>query len=248
MKVIFHEDFYEVYTSDPAAAAGRMEAVIDVVGSHVDLIKAEAASEADIAAVHTKTHIDHVKGQGLYSIAALAAGGAIQTATLGLKEPALGLIRPPGHHASSNSSWGFCYFNNMAVAIERLKRTNMIESAYVLDIDLHFGDGTENILGGKEYVTVHNCAAGSRDAYMDEVADEMARCQADMIGISAGFDNHKEDWGGTLETDDYREIGRLVRTAARRCGGGCFAILEGGYNHQVLGHNVLVLVEGLSGE
>lgn len=248
MKAIFHEDFYEVYTSDPAAAAGRMEAVMDVVESHVDLIKAEAASEADIAAVHTKAHIDYVKGQGLYSIAALAAGGAIQTATLGLKEPALGLIRPPGHHASSNSSWGFCYFNNMAVAIERLKRTNMIQSAYVLDIDLHFGDGTENILGDKRYVTVHNCAAGSRNAYMDEVADEMAQCQADIIGISAGFDNHKEDWGGTLETDDYREIGRLVRAAARRCGGGCFAILEGGYNHSVLGHNVLALVEGLSGE
>ncbi len=248
MKVIFHEDFYVVYTSDPAAAAGRMEAVMDVVESHVDFIKAEAASEADIAAVHTKAHIDDVKGEGLYSIAALAVGGAIQAATLGLKEPAFGLIRPPGHHASSNSSWGFCYFNNMAVAIERLKQTNMIQSAYVLDIDLHFGDGTENILGDKEYVTVYNCAAGSRDAYMDEVADEMARCQADMIGISAGFDNHKEDWGGTLATDDYREIGRLVRAAARRCGGGCFAILEGGYNHQVLGHNVLALVEGLSGE
>ncbi len=248
MKVIFHEDFYEVYTSDPAAAAGRMEAVMDVVESRVDLIKAEAASEADISAVHTKTHIDYVKGEGLYSISALAAGAAIQAATLGLKEPALGLIRPPGHHASSNSSWGFCYFNNMAVAIERLKRSNMIETAYILDIDLHFGDGTENILGDKGYVTVHNCAAGSRDAYMDEVAREMARCQADMIGISAGFDNHKEDWGGTLATDDYREIGHLVRAAALRCGGGCFAILEGGYNNQVLGHNALALVEGLSGE
>jgi len=248
MKVIFHEDFYEVYTSDPAAAAGRLEAVMDVVESRLDFIRAEAASEADIAAVHTQAHIDHVKGQGLYPIAALAAGGAIQVATLGLKEPAFGLIRPPGHHASSNASWGFCYFNNMAVAIERLKRANMIESAYILDIDLHFGDGTENILGDKGYVTVHNCAAGSRDAYMDEVADEMARCEADMIGISAGFDNHEEDWGGTLATDDYREIGRLVRAAARRYGGGCFAILEGGYNHQVLGHNVLALVEGLSGE
>ena len=248
MKVIFHEDFYEVYTSDPAAAAGRMEAVMDVVESRVDLIKAEAASEADIAAVHTKTHIDHVKGQGLYPITALAAGGAIQTATLGLKEPAFGLIRPPGHHASSNSSWGFCYFNNMAVAIERLKRANMIETAYILDIDLHFGDGTENILGNKGYVTVHNCEAGTRNAYMDEVAREMAQCEADIVGISAGFDNHKDDWGGTLATDDYREIGRLVRAAARRYGGGCFAILEGGYNHQVLGHNVLALLEGLSGE
>jgi acetoin utilization deacetylase AcuC-like enzyme len=81
---------------------------------------------------------------------------------------------------------------------------------------------------------------------MAEVADEMGRCQADIIGISAGFDNHEEDWGGTLATDDYTEIGRLVRAAAERCSGGCFGILEGGYNHQVLGHNVLALIKGLS--
>jgi acetoin utilization deacetylase AcuC-like enzyme len=246
MKVIFHEDFYQVYTYDPAAAAGRMKAVIDVIEPHVEFVTATQASEADIAAVHTESHIDHVRGKGLYPIAALAAGGAIQAATLGLREPSFGLIRPPGHHASSGSSWGFCYFNNMAIALEQLKRGEKIQSAYVLDIDLHFGDGTVNILKNKNYVTIHNLEGNLREAYMDEIADEMEHCQADMIGISAGFDNHEEDWGGTLRTEDYREIGRMVREAAQRSKGGCFAILEGGYNHQVLGHNVMALIEGLS--
>jgi len=247
MKVIFHEDFYQVYTSDPAAAAGRIEAVVEVIEPHVEFVNAEPASEADIAAVHTESHIEHVRGSGLYPIAALAAGGAIQAATFGLTEPCFGLIRPPGHHASSHSSWGFCYFNNMAIALEHLKQTEKIQSAYVLDIDLHFGDGTVNILKNKDYVTVHNMEGNLREAYMDEIADEMEHCQADMIGISAGFDNHEEDWGGTLRTDDYREIGRMVRQAAQRCEGGCFGILEGGYNHQVLGRNVMALIEGLSG-
>jgi acetoin utilization deacetylase AcuC-like enzyme len=76
----------------------------------------------------------------------------------------------------------------------------------------------------------------------------MENCHADVIGISAGFDNHEDDWGGTLFTGDYREIGRMVLHAARRHGGGCFGILEGGYNHQVLGRNVMALIEGLSGE
>jgi acetoin utilization deacetylase AcuC-like enzyme len=75
----------------------------------------------------------------------------------------------------------------------------------------------------------------------------MKHLKADMIGISAGFDNHEDDWGGTLKTEDYREIGRMVREAAERCGGGCFGILEGGYNHRVLGRNVMTLIEGLSG-
>jgi acetoin utilization deacetylase AcuC-like enzyme len=42
-----------------------------------------------------------------------------------------------------------------------------------------------------------------------------------------------------LTTDDYTAMGRMVRNAARRNGGGCFAVLEGGYNHDVLGHNAL---------
>ncbi|RLB16716.1 MAG: histone deacetylase family protein, partial [Deltaproteobacteria bacterium] len=171
---------------------------------------------------------------------------AVMAAEMGLKEPCFGLIRPPGHHASSDSAWGFCYFNNMAIAIEHLKKQARIKTAYVLDIDLHFGDGTVNILGDKGYVIIHNVSASNRDAYIEEVRKEMEGCDADIIGISAGFDNHEHDWGGTLKTSDYREIGRMVRAAATRCNGGCFAILEGGYNHQVLGHNVLALIEGLS--
>jgi len=247
MKVAFREDFYEVYTSDPAAAPGRIEAVAQVLAPAVEFVTSEPASEDDIAAVHTASHIERVRGQGLYTISALAAGGAIQAATLGLKEPSFGLIRPPGHHASSGSCWGFCYFNNMAIALEHLRRKKKIERAYVLDIDLHFGDGTVNILQDEDWVTVHNVISHTREVYMKEVAEEMKRCQADMIGISAGFDNHEQDWGGTLKTDDYQEIGGLVRAAAERCGGGCFGILEGGYNHQVLGHNVLALIRGLSG-
>ena len=55
----------------------------------------------------------------------------------------------------------------------------------------------------------------------------MSACEADIIGISAGFDHHQEDWGGLLATEDYFEIGHMVRNAARRIGGGYFAILEG---------------------
>ena len=130
--------------------------------------------------------------------------------------------------------------------MEHLKRKKKIKSAYVLDIDLHFGDGTVNILKHKDYVTVHNVAASQREAYLAEVGDEMEMCKADVIGISAGLDNHEEDWGGTLSTEDYREIGLMVQKAAKRHAGSCFAILEGGYNHQVLGDNVMALIEGLS--
>ena len=67
----------------------------------------------------------------------------------------------------------------------------------------------------------------------------------DIIGISAGFDNHVNDWGGLLQTEDYHAMGRMVARSARNNGGGCFAILEGGYNHDVIGRNAAALIEGL---
>ena len=247
MKVIFHEDFYKVYTSDPAAERGRMEAIVQTIQSRVEFVTAVPATLSQISAVHTQFHIEHVRRKGPYSAAALAAGGAVQAATLGLTEPCFGLIRPPGHHASAGSAWGFCYFNNMAIALESLKQSKQIQEAYVLDIDLHFGDGNVNILSSKDYVTVCNIDSFDRSAYIDRVTIEMENCHADLIGISAGFDNHKEDWGGLLATEDYQIIGQRVKSAAERNGGGCFAILEGGYNHNVLGQNVMALIDGLSG-
>jgi acetoin utilization deacetylase AcuC-like enzyme len=71
-------------------------------------------------------------------------------------------------------------------------------------------------------------------------------CRADTIGISAGFDNHRDDWGGLLGTDDYYDICNWVRKAALNNDGGYCAILEGGYNHHVLGENVLALIQGMS--
>jgi acetoin utilization deacetylase AcuC-like enzyme len=245
MQVVFHEDFYQVYTSDPAAAAGRMEAIVEVIEPQVEFVKARPAAEEQIALAHTKAHVDYVRQSGLYDISALAAGAAIQAAEIGLRRPCFALIRPPGHHASSGSCWGFCYFNNMAIALQTLKQNKQINTAYILDIDLHYGDGTVNILEGKDYVHVHNLDGLDRHSYLAEIEKEMNHVQADLIGISAGFDNHQDDWGGLLTTKDYYTIAERVKTASLRCGGGCFGILEGGYNHQVLGQNVLALINGL---
>jgi acetoin utilization deacetylase AcuC-like enzyme len=248
MKILFHNDFHQVYTSDPAAAAGRMQSILNVLSEDYEFLEPTPANEEDIAAIHTLPHIDYVKRIGLYDISSLAAGGAIRAAFIGLKEPCFALIRPPGHHASADRSWGFCYFNNMAIALEKLKRGKAINRAFVLDIDLHFGDGTVNIFREKDYVAIFNVSSNNRETYLKAVAKEVAEQQSDIIGISAGFDNHKDDWGGLLETQDYITIGKMVRETCEKKRCGCFAILEGGYNHQVLGNNVQALLQGMAGK
>ncbi len=245
MKIIFHEDFYQVYSLDPAAASGRMESIVAAVGGRHTFIDAVTAQEEEIAAVHTRFHMDSVKRMGLYEIAALSAGAAIQAARIGLEEPCFALNRPPGHHASADSSWGFCFFNNMAVAIRTLKNEGEIKKVLVLDIDLHYGDGTINIFGSSGSVNILNPVSNDRNEYLKSIEKFLLQNNADLIGISAGFDNAQDDWGGLLARCDYTEIGRMVREAAHASGSGFFAILEGGYNHGVLGENVMALLEGM---
>ena len=53
----------------------------------------------------------------------------------------------------------------------------------------------------------------------------------DIFAISAGFDNHVDDWGKTLLTENYGELGRMAKEFALDiCNGRRFALLEGGYN------------------
>lgn len=245
MKVYFHTDFYDEYTSDPAAAGGRMEAIVEEIRLFAEIIPCVPAAEKDLLAAHSRDHIEQVRRLGLYDIAALAAGGAIQAAKTGLEEPGFGLIRPPGHHASANSCWGFCYFNNMAVSLHHLRVNYNIDQAFILDFDLHYGDGNVNILGNESWVDILNPESQTREAYLEEVHNALKATTADVIAVSAGFDHHVNDWGGLLYTGDYKRMGKWVCEAAGRNGGGCYGLLEGGYNHNVLGKNVLAFLEGL---
>ena len=115
-----------------------MESVVAALPNNTEFIGAKPATLEQLKLVHSADHINDVKNEGIFDIASLAVGGAIQSARIGLNEPCFGLIRPPGHHASAKNAWGFCYFNNMAVSLLTLKSEQLIKTAFVLDIDLHY--------------------------------------------------------------------------------------------------------------
>lgn len=241
MKIVFHPKFYTVYTSDPAAESGRMEAIVEELRDF-EFVEPEPATKEDTLLVHTIEHYEYVKSENkVYELAMLAAGGAIEASKIAFDEPAFAAIRPPGHHASPDSSWGFCYFNNIAIAVRKLLWEKRIKKAVIVDFDLHFGDGTANTFANDPNVKYFHMQGGD----VTGIDDFLRKEDYDIIAVSAGFDRHREDWGGILETEDYREIGRIVKeNAESKCEGRRFAVLEGGYNHSVLGKNVKSFVDG----
>lgn len=251
MKIVYHEEFENSnYASNPAASKGRIRCILDELEKYpeYEFVKPTPASEEDLKLVHATSHIEKIKSNDLlFRIASLAAGGAIRAAEIAYEEkPAFGLIRPPGHHASPSSAWGFCYFNNMTIALKKLMKEGKIESAYILDFDLHTGDGNINALGSNPEVKILNPRSKEREDYLDEVSKSFEESSNfDIIGVSAGFDEHVDDWGGKLTTSDYRKLGSMVKDfAEKRCNARRFAVLEGGYNHKVLGKNVASFLEG----
>ena len=248
MKIVFHERYYKSdYAMDPAAKQGRLEGIIELLSKNKELefITPNPALKEDILRAHTERHYKYIKKDLLlFELASLAAGGSILAAEEGFKgNPTFAVIRPPGHHASADSCWGFCYFNNISISLLKLFSEGKITSAFVLDFDLHTGDGNLNILknrGDRFRVKIQNPGSSGRVNYIKEVE----RCLDDLEDIdifvaSAGFDQGIEDWGHLLYPEDYYELGSLMKEYSEKmCEGRRYALLEGGYNHDVLPKNV----------
>ena len=248
MKIYFHRDFLKHYAYDPAAEPGRLDPALDLLKDKYPFYEPRLAVEEEILLVHTPRHWRSIAEDDLlHHTALLAAGAALEAAeTAAGGEHAFALCRPPGHHASSDSCWGFCYFNNIAVAVSSLLDRGLISSALIVDFDLHFGDGTANIFRRNEAVTFWHCRESSSMLFLDALENDLALYEADIVAVSAGFDRGVDDWGGMLSRKDYRRIGSLLAGFARqKCGGRLFATLEGGYNPQALARNIEAFLQGL---
>jgi len=251
MLIVFHERFKEVYSNDFASKLGRLDSACQELGRCFDFIKPVRAIDLDLELVHSPDHIEQIKKSSLtYEIAALAAGGAIKAAELTtLGKNAFALIRPPGHHASKDRKWGFCFFNNVAVAVEKLRNEGVIKKALIIDIDLHFGDGTNKIFKDNSNVTYIHINELERNIYLERLQTILdVHRESDLIAVSAGFDTHEYDWGFLLRTEDYNVMGKMIKSCADRiCEGRVFGVLEGGYNQNYLGENIKSFLFGLEG-
>ena len=278
MKIVFSERCLEYYEPwHPESPLRVREAYNFLKKKGYEFVEPTPASYEDLLRVHTVEHVERIKGgrfwdpdtpayENIYEYACLSAGGAILAARVG----GFSLMRPPGHHAGRSglalgaSSLGFCYFNNIAVAIRSLDK-----SALIVDIDGHHGNGTQEIFLGDErvwYISLHrsphypgtglrserNCLnfplprnVGDK-VYLKTLDKALRRVDTrniEVVGISAGFDAHANDPLASLGLSSgcYRRIGRRIA----ELGLPTFAVLEGGYHPKYLGLNIHELIQGL---
>ncbi len=181
---------------------------------------------ADSAPQQGIVHVDPdtAMSPGTWNAALRAAGAGVLATDLvmqGKVGSAFCAVRPPGHHAERARAMGFCFFNNIAVAALHGIEAWGLKRVAIVDFDVHHGNGTENILAGKEQVLMVGTfqhpfypysgaddpapnmlnvplSAGTRgDAFREAVTTlwlpRLHAFDPELIYISAGFDAHLED-------------------------------------------------------
>jgi acetoin utilization deacetylase AcuC-like enzyme len=109
-----------------------------------------------------------------WQLALNAAGGALAVAKAvwrGEARRGLALTRPPGHHASHQRGMGFCLLNHIALAAEALIRHEGAQRLAIVDIDLHHGNGTQDIFwrrGDVLYLSTHQSPLYPGTGWLDE--------------------------------------------------------------------------------
>lgn len=154
-----------------------LDEAIDGFRDRIEIASPRAAEADEILRVHdARLHsaLASTQGQPLgqldadtyfaplsYDVACLAAGSCVDLARRVMHgEIARGLaaIRPPGHHAESDRSMGFCLFNNIAIAVRAIQAEEDSPRILIFDWDVHHGNGTQHTFESDRdvlYISTH---------------------------------------------------------------------------------------------
>lgn len=240
-----------------------------------DFVEPEPATEDDLLLVHDMDYLWNLKKglvedsdtpayDNIYEFARLSVGGALLAAKIG----GFSLMRPPGHHAGAsgaalgNYSRGFCYLNNIAIAVKALGKPTLI-----LDIDGHHGNGTQEIFEGDKsvvYLSLHRSphypgtgltSEGNAINYplpvdcgeemflnaLQKALSEVDLNMFELLAVSVGFDTHAGDLASLgLETSSFEKIGKIIAQLKKPT----FFVFEGGYMGEQNGYDLDAFLKG----
>ncbi|WP_417475036.1 histone deacetylase family protein [Luteimonas mephitis] len=167
--------------------------------------------------------------------AALRAAGAgvaaVDAVMAGEATAAFCAVRPPGHHATSQTAMGFCLFNNVAVAAAHALERHGLARVAIADFDVHHGNGTQAIFEAEprvQYLSSHQLplypdtghahergvgnilnaplppgtgSRGFRAAWEEHLLPALDAFAPQLVLVSAGFDAHWRDPLAQLQLD-----------------------------------------------
>ena len=145
----------------------RLEYILESL-KDINLLRVSApmAADDDILRIHPREYINYLQeavpengfksldgdthiSSGSLTAAYRAAGGvlrAVDSVLSGEAKNAFVAVRPPGHHAETQTSMGFCLFGNIALGVKHALDFHGLKKVAVIDFDVHHGNGTQEIL------------------------------------------------------------------------------------------------------
>ena len=105
---------------------------------------------------------------------------------LGGSRAAMGLCRPPGHHAATDQFAGYCFLNNAAIAAQYARESGERKVA-VLDIDFHHANGTQSIFYDRQDVCVASIHGHPTYAFPYFLGYEDERGDGDGTGFNHNY-------------------------------------------------------------
>ncbi|HVB34675.1 MAG TPA: histone deacetylase [Patescibacteria group bacterium] len=278
-KLVYHEGYdlhlgAHVFPSQKYRLV-REALLAESIATSEDFRQPEPASDEDVLRVHTHEYVRKLKtgklspmeilrlevpySKELVTAVWLAAGGSILAGRLALEDGLAANVGGGFHHAFPGHGEGFCVIHDVAIAIRRLQADRAIDTAMVVDTDVHQGNGTAEIFGSDG--TVFTLSIHQQNNYPspkppsnididlpDGIGDEeyLARLEAHLVRAFdeftpalvfylAGADPYREDQLGGLDLsiDGLQKRDRLVLEAARRHGVPVAIALAGGYARRV---------------
>lgn len=272
-----HDRFTYPLPADHRFPLGRYRMLREAIDAQgiAQVEEAPGAEDADLLLAHDPLYLDRVvhgrltdreqKAVGLpWSPELVERGRRSVGATLAAAAAALddgtGINLGGGtHHAFPDAGKGFCTFNDVAVAVRRLRADGAIERALVVDLDVHQGDGTNAILGPDPLTTCSGINGGANypfrrvpgdvevdlpdgtgdDAYLAALDDLLPRALAtgrpDICFYLAGADPYEDDRLGRLALTTHGLEARdvMVRDLMWLQGVPVVVLLAGGYGRRV---------------
>lgn len=240
-----------------------------------NILEPQKASEEDLLLVHTAKYLKKLKtgrlsqsevltmelpySLELFEFALFHVGGTILSAERALEDGLAVHIGGGFHHAFPDHGEGFCIVNDVAVALEKMKKEGKIEKAMIVDCDIHQGNGTAFIFARKDYAftfSIHQLdiypaskpsssldiglwSGDGDDQYLSSLRLHFPRLyedfKPDLVFYLAGADPYQDDQLGGLNItqDGLLERDRIIIKEARKLRIPMAIVMAGGYANKV---------------